>query len=586
MTVYHPRFILYQFSSVLQGISGETLSRKSRIAAWNQPYDCGKMSYKSILFPYGSMITETVDYLIIGSGVAGLRSAIELAPHGDVLVVTKDRPAESSTEYAQGGIAVALSDEDEVGIHLEDTLKAGDGLCREESVRVLVGEGPERIRELISWGAEFDREGTRLDFTMEAAHSRKRILHAHGDSTGKELERVLLNRVRSFPSVRKYAFAFTVDLLIEDGKCLGAYFVKGKEEVTVAAKATILTTGGAGQVYTRTTNPAVATGDGMAIAYRAGAVIEDMEFVQFHPTVLFAPSAPQFLLSEAMRGEGAILRNVNREVFMEQYHPDRELAPRDVVSRAIISQMIRTESNHVYLDLMHLNGDFVKKRFPKIYATCLHYDIDITKELIPVSPAAHYFMGGIRTDISGATNIEGLYAAGEVTCTGVHGANRLASNSLLEGLVFGARAGSAAADYGRRALGKVSGHVFRLREKDRSTPSLKEKMIDFNLEEIRRSLRKIMWEKVSIIRCEESLNEAWKNLQSWAAVLNRSYRVRRELELKNMLTVAALITHAALLRKNSVGAHYRSDFPLRGEQWSKHIVFKERGGATYDFVSE
>ncbi len=267
------------------------------------------------------MKKETVDFLIIGSGVAGLRAAIELAPHGNVLVVTKDRPAESSTEYAQGGIAVALSDEDEVGIHFEDTLRAGDGLCREDAVKILVEEGPERIRELISWGAEFDKEGTKLDFTMEAAHSRKRILHAHGDSTGKELERVLLGKVRSFSSVRKYPFAFTEDLIVTDGECRGALVVAGKEIIALLAKATVLATGGGGQIFSRTTNPAVATGDGMAIAFRAGAVLEDLEFIQFHPTVLFAPSAPQFLLSEAMRGEGAVLRNINGEKFMKEISP-------------------------------------------------------------------------------------------------------------------------------------------------------------------------------------------------------------------------------------------------------------------------
>lgn len=527
------------------------------------------------------MKKEIVDFLIIGSGVAGLRAAIELAEHGNVLVVTKDRPAESSTEYAQGGIAVALSDEDEVGIHFEDTLKAGDGLCGEDAVRVLVEEGPERILELISWGAEFDKEGTKLDFTLEAAHSRKRILHAHGDSTGKELERVLLNKVRSFPSVKKYPFAFAIDLIVRDGKCLGAYIVKGGEIIAMFSKVTILSTGGAGQVFSRTTNPAVATGDGMAIAYRACAVLEDMEFVQFHPTVLFAPSAPQFLLSEAMRGEGAILRNINKEPFMKNYHPDAELAPRDVVSRAIISQMVRTKSTHVYLDLTHLNGNFVKNRFPRIYATCLQYDVNIIKDLIPVSPAAHYMMGGVKTDLNGATNIEGLYAAGEVTCTGVHGANRLASNSLLEGLVFGARAGRAALDT------PINNKQLAMSIKESTLSSLlfahRSSIPDYD--ETRHSLRKLMWEKVGIIRCEESLSEARAKLEKWLFILDKNVVTRRELELKNMLTVAKLITEAASLRKGSVGAHYRSDFPQRGNRWQEHIEFKkEEKGLGYEFT--
>ena len=526
------------------------------------------------------MKKEVVDFLIIGSGVAGLRAAIELAPYGSVLIVTKERPAESSTEYAQGGIAVALSDEDEVGIHFEDTLKAGDGLCKEDAVKILVGEGPERILELISWGAEFDREGTKLDFTMEAAHSRKRILHAHGDSTGKELERVLLNKVRTFPSIKKYPFAFTKDLVVRDGGCYGAYIVRGKEIMALFAKATILATGGAGQIFSRTTNPAVATGDGMAIAFRAGAILEDLEFIQFHPTVLFAPSAPQFLLSEAMRGEGAILRNIHKEPFMKNYHPDAELAPRDVVSRAIISEMARTNSSYVYLDLTHLDGEFTKKRFPRIYATCLQYDINIIRDLIPVSPAAHYAMGGIKTDLYGATNIEGLYAAGEVTCTGVHGANRLASNSLLEGLVFGARTGRAALH------SKISNEQLTLSKKyERYFSPVPYSSLRPDYEEVRHSLRKVMWEKVGIIRSEESLREAQEKLEEWSFILHKPYITRRELELKNMLTVARLMTDSAILRKGSVGAHYRSDFPERGVGWEKHItVWKEEEGAKFEFV--
>lgn len=534
------------------------------------------------------MKKEIVDFLIIGSGVAGLRAAIELAPHGNVLVVTKDRPAESSTEYAQGGIAVALSDEDEVGIHFEDTLRAGDGLCREDAVRILVEEGPERILELISWGAEFDKEGTKLDFTMEAAHSRKRVLHAHGDSTGKELERVLLNKVRSFHSVRKYPFAFTEDLIVYDGQCYGAYIVSGGETTALFANVTVLATGGAGQIFSRTTNPAVATGDGMAIAFRAGAVLEDMEFIQFHPTVLFAPSAPQFLLSEAMRGEGAILRNVHEESFMKSYHPDAELAPRDVVTRAILSQMVRTKSSHVYLDLTHLSSNFIKKRFPRIYATCLQYDVDITTELIPVSPAAHYIMGGVKTDTNGATTIKGLYAAGEVACTGVHGANRLASNSLLEGLVFGARAGRAAADYGIKATNQRTENAEKdiVKNEKKHFSSIQGRQAPiFDMEEIRHSLRKLMWERVGIIRCEESLNEAIGKLEDWSLLLEKTFITRRELELKNMYEVSKIIAESATLRKGSAGAHYRSDYPQRGEGWERHIICKKIKGVHFEFIT-
>jgi L-aspartate oxidase len=503
------------------------------------------------------MRAETTDFLIIGSGVAGLRAAIELAPYGSVLVVTKDRPSESCTEYAQGGIAAVMSDEDQVGIHFEDTLKAGDGLCSEEAVKTLVEEGPDRITELISWGAEFDREGLKLALTLEAAHSRRRILHAHGDSTGKELERVLLTKVRSFPSVKKYPFALTIDLIIHDSECHGAFVLREGEVTALFAKATILATGGAGQIYSRTTNPQVATGDGMAIAFRAGGELEDMEFVQFHPTSLYSPAAPQFLLSESMRGEGAVLLNIHKKKFMEQYHPMAELAPRDVVSRAIISEMVKTGSNHVYLDLRHMGKDFVKSRFPRIYSTCLQYDIDITEDLIPVSPAAHYIMGGVKTNLDGETNIRGLYAAGEVACTGVHGANRLASNSLLEGLVFGARAGIAAL--------KTPVLPGGLPHYDVDSSSIKDS------EEIKRLLRKIMWEKAGIIRCAESLKEAWRRLFPFKDITERNYLTRHELELKNMITVAAIIVKAALTRKGSAGAHYRSDYKERGERWQQHI---------------
>jgi L-aspartate oxidase len=494
------------------------------------------------------------DFLVIGGGVAGLRGAIELAPYGEVIVITKDIPTEGSTEYAQGGVAVALSDEDEVGIHFRDTIKAGDGLCREDAVKVLVEEGPDRITELIEWGAQFDKEGSKLAFTLEAAHSRKRILHAHGDSTGRELERVLINKVKSFSSVNRLPFCSAIDLIIADNVCEGALFLRDSQVLAIFAKATILATGGAGQLFSRTTNPAVATGDGMAMAFRAGAVLEDMEFIQFHPTVLYAPSAPQFLLSEAMRGEGAVLKNIHKERFMNNYHPDAELAPRDVVSRAIISEMVRTSSHNVYLDLRHLDADFIKKRFPRIYSTCLQYDIDITKDLIPVSPAAHYTMGGVKTDLEGRTNIQRLYAAGEVACTGVHGANRLASNSLLEGLVYGYRAGRSSLSHKEKPFVRktetLPDYYF-----SEFPPSL--------LQEIRTSLRRLMWERVGIIRCVDSLTMAQNSLANWKFIQDANLDTRRGIELKNMLTLGNIITESAFKRQESIGAHYRSDFPSK-----------------------
>jgi L-aspartate oxidase len=349
---------------------------------------------------------------------------------------------------------------------------------------------------------------------------------------------------------------------MNDSECHGAYVLRKGEIVALHARATILATGGAGQLYSRTTNPQVATGDGMAIAFRAGAKLEDMEFIQFHPTSLYAPGAPHFLLSEAMRGEGALLLNKNNKRFMPEYHPEAELAPRDVVSRAIISEMVKNRTNHVYLDLRHLGKDFVKKRFPMIYRTCLRYDIDISSDLIPASPAAHYIMGGIKTTIDGESTIGGLYAAGEVACTGVHGANRLASNSLLEGLVFGARTGKAAV---RTTVRPEKGPSYQ-----RDAVSLEES------DEMKRELRKMMWERAGIIRCAESLTTAKAILFSWKEMIKKNYLRRSELELKNMVTVADIIIESALTRKGSVGAHYRSDYKERGKDWETHVIWDKR----------
>src|SRR5215469_15012348 len=391
-------------------------------------------------------LPDRVDFIVVGAGVAGLRAAIALAEAGKVLILTKQEVTESATQYAQGGIAVALSDEDEISLHLQDTINAGDGIVNPEAARVLVEEGPERIQELIDWGTHFDRHGTKLTFTREAAHSRSRILHAHGDSTGREIGRALHAKASSLKNIVFSEFAFTAALHMNSGRVSGVELVSEKGGLhLVNSSAVLLAAGGAGQVYSNTTNPAVATGDGVAMAYRAGADVSDMEFVQFHPTALYLKKAPRFLLSEALRGEGAVLRNAELDRFMAKYHEMGELAPRDVVARAIAHELevSRMKDPVVYLDMTHLKENHIKNRFPRIYQTCLDHNVDITEDFVPIRPAAHYMMGGVRTDLEGRTSLPGLYAAGEVACTGVHGANRLASNSLLEGLVFGARAGQA-----------------------------------------------------------------------------------------------------------------------------------------------
>ncbi len=497
------------------------------------------------------------DFIVIGSGVAGLRSAIELARDGRVAVLTKDRIDESNTEYAQGGVAVALSDDDEIALHLEDTLNAGAGLCDENAVRVLVEDGPRYITELIEWGAEFDREGGALAFTREAAHSRRRILHAHGDSTGREIVRALLARAKREPNITFLAHAATLGLLVRGCRCVGVEYIDPNESLLreMHAKAVVLATGGAGQIYAQTTNPDVATGDGIAMAFAAGATVCDMEFVQFHPTVLAAPGAPRFLLTEALRGEGGRLRNDSGELFMKRYDEREELAPRDVVSRSIVSEMTRTGRQWIYLDLTHLKADFLRERFPKIYLTCLRYGLDFTKDQIPVSPAAHYIMGGVGTDTEGRTTLTGLYAAGEVTCTGVHGANRLASNSLLEGLVFGARAGAAAVN---------DAIDYKIQENSLTDP-IDIPPADWMFDpQTRYRVQELMWQKVGLIRRGEDLLAA---LDELIHLSNQAINIRT----RNFATLAKLITQAALWREESRGGHYRTDFANRDdEKWRVH----------------
>jgi len=500
------------------------------------------------------------DFLVIGAGVAGLRAAIELAEAGRVLVVAKDSLRESSSEYAQGGIAVALSDDDEVGLHERDTLSAGDGLCDRPAVRALVEEGPAAIRQLMAWGAEFDREGHQLAFTREGAHSRNRILHAHGDSTGREIARTLYRKAASLANVSFRSFAASTDLIVEDG-AVGAtlYDSTTQTEYAIRARAVLLATGGLGRVFRNTTNPDVATGDGVAMAFRAGAEIADLEFVQFHPTALAVEGAPRFLISEALRGEGAVLTNTQGERFMERYHELKELAPRDVVARAIVSEMRRTGAPYVLLDLSHRGADFAGKRFPRIYETCLRYGVDIGRAPAPVAPAAHYAMGGVWTDLDGRTSLAGLFAAGEVACTGVHGANRLASNSLLEGLVYGARAGRAMRESGRARADAGGEHIRRTGPDTASA-----------------AIRAIAWDQCGIVRTGEGLREARDRL---AGI------VPDGLESRSMREVALLIARCALARTESRGAHFRSDCPASSPEFEKHSVVRQGAEIAFRPVS-
>ncbi|HVS87105.1 MAG TPA: L-aspartate oxidase [Candidatus Acidoferrum sp.] len=527
--------------------------------------------------------TYRADYAVVGSGVAGLRAAIELSGAGSVLVLAKSDLSDSATAWAQGGIAVALSDEDEIGLHEQDTIKAGDGLCRAESVALLVEEGPKYITQLIEWGTEFDRAGTKLAFTREAAHSRSRILHAHGDSTGREISRALLARAHTIPHLHLRAHAFTTELIVVAGRVAGLRFLDETDGSSheVRAGAVLLATGGLGQIYRETTNPDVATGDGMAIAYEAGAVLSDMEFVQFHPTALAIKGAPRFLLSEALRGEGGILRNVNLERFLKRYNEAQELAPRDIVARAIVSEMHKTQSEYVYLDMTTKSEEFLKKRFPRIYETCSSYGLDLASDLAPVCPAAHYMMGGVKTDLWGRTSLSGLYAAGETAATGVHGANRLASNSLLEGLVFGARSGQAMmkdAPVAKRSKAVLPGSPAPKPSNSTATHSAKTaaKAAPKQTPAALTKIRDVMWRQVGIMRSGKELAASIEQLK--AVELPKSERPgRAEHELRNLHSLALLIARSALAREESRGSHYRSDFPYRNdEDFSKHSAV-ERG---------
>ena len=509
------------------------------------------------------------DVLVLGSGLAGLRAALAVSPSFRVEVVTKAKGEQSNSQWAQGGIAAVWDSDDTFDAHVDDTLEAGKGLCDREIVELVVREAPDHIRELMSWGAKFDTDGGEVSLGREGGHTFSRILHARGDATGAEVMRAVMQRAEAQPNIHVRENAFTIDLLTEGSRCLGALVWSAELGLhAIWAQETVLATGGCGQLFRETTNPAVATGDGLAAAFRAGAVMQDMEFVQFHPTVLYVAGTARYLISEAVRGEGAFLRDRNGVRFMPGQHPLAELAPRDAVSQAIVRQMTATQHPCVYLDQSHLDPDRVRRRFPSIAAACAQAGLDFARDPIPVRPGAHYMIGGVATDEHGRTSLKGLWAAGEVASTGLHGANRLASNSLLEALVFGARSGRGIdSSLSPRRETIVPLHTTVHEPNARTDDAL------LDLADVRNSLRSLMFRNVGIERSHEGLTAALQQIAFWSQyVLDKSFDRPEGWELQNLLTAAELVAASALERRESRGTHLRIDFPGANDaEWQVHL---------------
>jgi len=538
----------------------------------NQPIKLKTPPLRRYLVPVNSRATQQrfTDCLVVGSGIAGLRAAIEASQSCEVLLICKSTLDQSNTWNAQGGIASVLGKDDTFEEHIEDTLKTGCGINDSDVVEQVVKQGPELIKQLNQWGTEFDTVQGQIDITLEGGHSHARIAHAQGDCTGRAIAQALINKIQQNKNITVIENFFAIDIITtEDNQCLGLIGLGPKDaQQIIWAKTTILATGGAGRLYRETTNPEVATADGLAMAARAGAVLGDMEFMQFHPTTLYIAGASRALITETLRGEGAILLDANHLPFMKEYHPAGELAPRDIVSRAILSQMLKTGSTHVYLDIRHFDKTYFSKRFPLISELVESFDIDIKKDLIPVRPSAHYMIGGIKTDLNAQTSIKNLYACGEVASTGLHGANRLGSNSLLEGLVFGKIAGRKAIENGSK--NSLPAQMIKLKY---DVPISDRSRLD--TADVLNSLRALMWRNVGITRFEKPLEEAQEIITFWQRyVLDKVFDTSAGWQCQNMLTVAQIMAKAAQTRTESRGVHFRGDHDKTDEtNFKTHIMF-------------